>query len=146
MCDNGCQNEAKWRLGGSMGPLLEALGAMWVPRGAPMLKNDEKVTSITLRCGSHFGSFLLIFAVFDPSRPPEGHYDPCVVLRHDNQVVYGVDLLYSTWNNNITLISLRKVTDSGPKWSFLLIFTVFDCFGLLSVAGKPFWAVFPGWC
>ena len=44
----------------------------------------------------HFGSFLLIFTVFDLSRPPEGHYDPCVVLRHDNQVAYGVDLLYST--------------------------------------------------
>ena len=41
-------------------------------------------------------SFLLIFTVFDLSRPPEGHYDPCVVLRHDNQVAYGVDLLYST--------------------------------------------------
>ena len=45
---------------------------------------------------AHFCSFVLIFAVFDLSRPPEGHYDPCVVLRHDNQVVYGVELLCST--------------------------------------------------
>ena len=71
-------------------------------------------------------SFLLIFTVFDLSRPPEGHYDPCVVLRHDNQVVYGVYQLYSTCNANITLISREKVTVFGPKWSFLLIFTVFD--------------------
>ena len=47
-----------------MGPLLEALGAMWVPRGTPMLKNDEKVTSITLRWGPHFGTFLVIFRDF----------------------------------------------------------------------------------
>ena len=47
-------------------------------------------------------SFLLIFTVFDLSRPPEGHYDPCVVLRHDNQVVYGVSQLSSTCNDNIT--------------------------------------------
>ena len=64
MCENGCQNEAKWRLGGFMGPLLEALGAMWVPRGTPMLKNDEKVTSITLRWGPHFNTFLVIFRDF----------------------------------------------------------------------------------
>ena len=69
---------------------------------------------------------LLILTVFDLSRPPEGHYDPCVVLRHENQVVYGVYQLYSTCNDNITLISHQKVTDFGPKWSFLLIFTVFD--------------------
>ena len=43
---------------------MEALGAMWVPRGAPMLKNDEKVTSITLRWGPHFGTFLVIFRDF----------------------------------------------------------------------------------
>ena len=84
----------------------------------------------------HFGSSLLIFAVFDPSRPPEGHYDPCVVLRHDNQVVYGVDLLYSTWNNNITLISLRKVTDFGPKWP---VFVLFSLFWPLLTARGPLW-------
>ena len=71
-------------------------------------------------------SFLLIFTVFDLSRPPEGRYDPCVVLRRDNQVVYGVYQLYSTCNDNITLMSHQKVTDVGPKWSFLLILTVFD--------------------
>ena len=57
---NGCQKEAKLRLGGFLGRLLEALGAMWVPRGAPMLKNDEKVTSITLRWGPHFGTFSVL--------------------------------------------------------------------------------------
>ena len=43
---------------------MEALGAMWVPRGAPRLKNDEKVTSITLPWGPHFGTFLVIFRDF----------------------------------------------------------------------------------
>ncbi len=31
------------------------------------------------------------------------------------------------------------------KWSFLLIFTGFECFGPLSAAGRPFWALFLGW-
>ena len=64
MCENWSKNDSKLPLGGFLGPLLEALGAMWVPRGAPMLKNDEKVTSITLRWGPHFGTFLVIFRDF----------------------------------------------------------------------------------
>ena len=44
MYENGCQKDAKLRLGGFLGPLLEALGAMWVPRGVPMLKNNEKLS------------------------------------------------------------------------------------------------------
>ena len=51
-------------LGSSLGPLLEALGAMWVPRGAPMFKNDANVTSSTLGLGPHFGTFLVIFRDF----------------------------------------------------------------------------------
>ena len=64
MCENWSKNDSKLALGGCLGPLLEALGAIWVPRGAPMLKNDEKVTSITLRFGPHFGTFLVIFRDF----------------------------------------------------------------------------------
>ena len=51
-------------LGGFRGSLFEALKAMWLPRKVPMLKNDEKVTSITLRWGPHFGTFLVIFRDF----------------------------------------------------------------------------------
>ena len=58
------KNGSKLPLGGFLGPLLEALGAMRVPRGAPMLKKDEKVTSITLGLGPHFGIFWIIFANF----------------------------------------------------------------------------------
>ena len=47
-----------------MGPLLEALGAMWVPRGAPMLKNDEKGSRIPFFLGPHFGTCLVFFRDF----------------------------------------------------------------------------------
>ena len=55
------KNDSKLLLGSCLGPLLEALGAMWVPKGVPMLKNDEKMTSIALRLGPHFGPFLVLF-------------------------------------------------------------------------------------
>ena len=74
-----------------MGAVECARGSNWLG-GPPVQPEIYKSIAKT----GHFGSLLLIFTVFDPSRPPEGHYDPCVVLRHDNQVVYGVDLLYST--------------------------------------------------
>ena len=64
MSENWTQNGSKLSLGGFLGPLLEALGAMRVPRGAPMLKKDEKVTSITLGLGPHFGIFWVIFSNF----------------------------------------------------------------------------------
>ena len=48
-------------LGGFRGSLFEALKAMWLPRKVPMLKNDEKVTSITFRLGPHFATFWVFF-------------------------------------------------------------------------------------
>ena len=61
MCENGRQRDAKWRLGSFLGPLLEALGAMWVPSGAPMFKNYEKGSCFHLFSGPHFGPFLVLF-------------------------------------------------------------------------------------
>ena len=52
MSENECQKEAKLKLGGFLGPLLEALGAMWVPRGLPMLKNNVVKTH-----------FLIVFSI-----------------------------------------------------------------------------------
>ena len=62
MSENRSKNDSKVRLGGFLGRLLDGLGAMWVRRGAPMPKKDEKVTSITLSLGPHFGIFWVIFA------------------------------------------------------------------------------------
>ena len=49
------------RLGRFLGPLLEALEAMWVPRGVPMSKNNEKVTWIHVVLGAHVGTFFVFF-------------------------------------------------------------------------------------
>ena len=87
---------------------------------------NDNITLISHQKVTDFGpkwSFLLILTVFDLSRPPEGHYDPCVVLRHEKQVVYGVSQLYSTCNGP------RRghcVTENCPKMGILLVFTVFD--------------------
>ena len=64
MCENWSKNDSKLPLGGFLGPLLEALGAMWVPRGAPMLKNNEKWSICIAFGGPHFGTFLVIFRDF----------------------------------------------------------------------------------
>ena len=61
MCAKLSKNDSKLPLGSCLGPLLEALGAMWVPRGAPMLKKDPKGSRINIFLGPHFGSFLVIF-------------------------------------------------------------------------------------
>jgi len=42
MSENWTKNDSKWPLGGYLGPLLEALGAMWVPRGAQYKKRTKK--------------------------------------------------------------------------------------------------------
>ncbi len=64
MCENWSKNDSKLPLGGFLGPLLEALGAMWVPRGGPRLKNDEKGSRIHVFWGPHFGTFLVFFCDF----------------------------------------------------------------------------------
>ena len=64
MCENWSKNDSKLPLGGFLGPLLEALGAMWVPRGAPMLKKYEKGRCLHQFSGPHFGAFLVIFRDF----------------------------------------------------------------------------------
>ena len=61
MWENGCQKEAKLRLGSFLGPLLEALGAMWVPRGIPMVKKYEKGSCLHLFSGRHFEPFWVLF-------------------------------------------------------------------------------------
>ena len=64
MCENWSKNDSKLPLGGFLGLLLEALGAMWVPRGGPMLKNDEKGSRIHVFWRPHVGTFLVIFRDF----------------------------------------------------------------------------------
>ena len=64
MCQNWSKNDSKLPLGGFLGPLLEALGALWVPRGAPMLKKYEKGRCLHQFSGPHFGAFLVIFRDF----------------------------------------------------------------------------------
>ena len=61
MCENWSKNDSKLPLGGCLGPLLEALGAMWVPRGAPRDKITKLGTVTHPVLGPNFRPFLLFF-------------------------------------------------------------------------------------
>ena len=60
ICENWSKNDSKLPLGGFLGPLLGALGAMWVPRGASMPKSEKKGIVIDAFLGPHFGTFLVL--------------------------------------------------------------------------------------
>ena len=64
MCENWSKNDSKLPLGGFLGPLLGALGAMWVPRGASRLEQTKKGIVLLAFLGPHFGTFLIIVGDF----------------------------------------------------------------------------------
>ena len=66
------------------------LFAMFVCSVAPENDNITLISRRLRRFWVKLALFLVIFAVFDLSRPLEGRYGPGLVLRRDILVVYGV--------------------------------------------------------
>ena len=127
------------------------------------LENDN-ITLISRRLRRFLDpewAFSLFLAVFGLSRPLEGRYGRCFVLRSDNQVVYDVFVLYGarktiTSRYNITLSKTAVAPNAHPPpqpptpppchthphtHTHKHTHTI-HCFWPLSAAGGPLWTLF----
>ena len=121
MWENGCQKEAKLRLGGFLGPLLEALGAMWVPRGVPMVKKYEKGSCLHLFSGPHFGPFWVLFRTLKHFLERFFWVSVWIGFGTDFWVVFGVNLM-CFWS---AFFGFSRTAYANEKCGFDTLFTMF---------------------